>query len=250
MGRIKFLDVFIDNLSMQEVVGYIERFVNTKRPHQLVAVNAAKIVKMRQDRRLAELINSSDLIFADGQAVVSASRILGCSLKERVAGIDLMQELVKLALDRKYKLYFLGAKKEIVKKVVDIYKESLSRINILGWHHGYFSSQEEEKAVIEEIRRLKPDILFVAMGTPKKEYWIRDNLMYLGVPVCMGVGGSFDVIAGVLKRAPKWMQEIGMEWFFRFISEPRRLWKRYLVSNTVFIWLVFKEKCKVLLGWS
>lgn len=243
MGRVKFLDFYIDNISMQEALGRVDRFVDSRRPHQLVAVNAAKVVRMQQDARLAELIGSSDLIFADGQAVVGASRFLGSNLKERVAGIDLMNEIVKHSSRKGYSIYFLGAREEIVRKVVEVYKTRFPQINIAGWHNGYFESDKEEQAVIDEIRGLRPDILFVAMGTPKKEYWIRDNLMRLMVPVCMGVGGSFDVIAGALKRAPGWMQRIGLEWFFRFLNEPRRMWKRYLIGNTLFMWLVLREKC-------
>ena len=242
MVRVKFLDFHIDNISMQEALSQVDRFVDSKRPHQLVAVNAAKIVKMQQDRKLAKLIDSSDLIFADGQAIVGTSRFLGCRLKERVAGIDLMSEIIKRSSIKGYSMYFLGAKEEVVQKLVDIYRKKFPKIEIVGWHGGYFESRAEEKTVINEIKRLKPDILFVAMGTPEKEYWIRNNLKYLDVPVCMGVGGSFDVVAGLVKRAPRWMQKIGMEWFFRFLSEPKRMWKRYLVGNTLFMWLVFKKK--------
>ena len=242
MNRIKFPLSFIDNVSMEEAISIIDGFVASGRPHQLVAVNAAKIVKMQKDRGLGDLVNSSDLVFADGQAVVWASRFLGWPLKQRVAGIDLMQAIVEHGSSRRYKLYFLGAKEDVVKKAVCIYRKKFPRINITGWHNGYFKSREEEKMVIEEIKGLRPDVLFVAMGSPKKEYWIRDNLLYLDVPVCMGVGGSFDVIAGYVKRAPKWMQGIGLEWFFRFLNEPRRLWKRYLFTNIAFIRLVLKEK--------
>ncbi|MDP8229675.1 MAG: WecB/TagA/CpsF family glycosyltransferase [Candidatus Gorgyraea atricola] len=242
MKRVKFLNSFIDNVSMKEAINIIDGFVASGRPHQLVAVNATKIVKMQKDKQLRDLVNSSDLVFADGQAVVTGSRILGSSLKQRLAGIDLMQEIVRRANTRKYSLYFLGAKEHVVRKLVDIYKERFPELEIAGWHDGYFESADHERKVIQGIKGLRPDVLFVAMGTPKKEYWIRQNLEELGIPVCLGVGGSFDVIAGYVKRAPKWMQGIGLEWFFRFLSEPRRMWKRYLFSNTTFIWMVMREK--------
>ncbi len=242
MSRVKFLDFFMDNISMEEALDYVDRFIASRKPHCIMAVNAAKIVRMRHDRKLAGVINSSDLIFADGQAVVAASRFLGYPLKERVAGIDLMQEIIKRAAAKKYRLYLLGAKQDIVEKVVDIYRRKFFDIDITGWHSGYFKSADEERMVINQIKDLKPDILFVAMGTPKKEYWIADNLDDLDVPVCMGVGGSFDVVAGVVKRAPGWMQRAGLEWFFRLLNEPGRLWKRYLATNAAFIWLVLKHK--------
>ena len=242
MKRVKFLNSFFDNVSMKEAIGIIDGFVSSRRPHQLVAVNAAKMVKMQKDKQLRDLINSSDLVFADGQAVVSGSRILGSALKERLAGIDLMQEIVRRANTKKYSLYFLGAKEHVVRKLVDIYKERFPELEIAGWHNGYFESVDQERKVIQEIKGLRPDVLFVAMGTPRKEYWIRQNLEELGIPVCLGVGGSFDVIAGYVKRAPKWMQGIGLEWFFRFLSEPKRMWKRYLFTNTAFIWMILRKK--------
>jgi N-acetylglucosaminyldiphosphoundecaprenol N-acetyl-beta-D-mannosaminyltransferase len=242
MERIKFLDSIIDNISLEEAVGYVDSFVISGRPHQIVAINAAKIVKMQHDRRLADIINSCSLIFPDGKAVVWAARFLGNPLKQRVAGIDLMQEVVKLAFDKKYRLYFLGAREDVVRKVVNIYKTEFPGIDIVGWHNGYFKTSLREGEVIEEIKRLKPQILFVAMGSPLKEYWIEKNFEYLGVPVCMGVGGSFDVVGGFTKRAPGWIQDVGLEWFFRFLNEPRRLWKRYLYTNAAFIWLLLKQK--------
>lgn len=241
MERVNFLDSFIDNVSREEILDRVDGFIDSGKVHQLVAVNAAKMVRMSEDERLSGLINSCSLIFADGQAVVWASRFLGRPLKERVAGVDLMQAIIEQASKKGHKVYFLGAREEVVRKIVCIYKKRFSDICITGWHNGYFKS-EEERAVIEEIKVLRPDILFVAMGSPDKEYWINRNLSYLGVPVCMGVGGSFDVIAGFTSRAPKWMQDIGLEWFFRFMNEPRRLWKRYLFTNLKFVLSVLKER--------
>jgi len=242
MDRVKFLDFFIDNFSMEEILEKADYFIASGKPRQLVAINAAKVVKMRHDAELADIVRSSGIVFADGQSVVWASGFLGFRLKQRVAGIDLMQELVKRAARKGYRIYFLGAKKDVVEKLADVYKKDFPGINIAGWHDGYFKEGEEERAVLDDIKMSRPDILFVAMETPKKEYWIRDNLEYLQVPVCMGVGGSFDVAAGFTKRAPLCMQRSGLEWFFRFLKEPGRMWKRYLVTNSLFIWFVLKEK--------
>lgn len=241
MGRVNFLDYSIDNISMEEALKRVDDFVGSGRPHQLVAVNAAKIVRMKKDESLRKLVDSCSLVFADGQAVVWASRFLGRPLKERVAGIDLMEAIIKKAYEKKYRLYFLGAREEVVRKIADIYKERYPGIVIAGWHNGYFK-KEEEKDLVDGIKRLKPDILFVAMSSPRKEYWIKDNLSHIGAGVSMGVGGSFDIVAGLTKRAPKWAQDMGLEWFFRFLNEPGRLWKRYLFTNLGFISLVMREK--------
>jgi len=209
--------------------------------NQLLTTCVGKIVKMHEDKKLKGLVNSCDLVFTDGQPIVIISKWFGEPLKERVSGIDLMHEIVKHSQEKKYRLYFLGAREEIVRKTVAIYKNKFPGLYVSGWHNGYFNSRADEKNVIEEIKNLKPDVLFVAMGSPKKEYWIRENLEYLQVPVCLGVGGSFDVIAGYVKRAPMWMQTCALEWFFRFLCEPRRMWKRYLFTNTAFIWMVLKQ---------
>lgn len=246
MERISFLNTFVDNVSLEEALGRVEAFVSSGTPHQLVALNAAKVVDIQRDTVLCRIVNSSSLIFADGQSIVSASKFLGYVLKERVAGIDLMQEIVRLADKNGYTLYFLGAKQEVVGRLVSIYKKGFPGLRILGWHNGYFKSEDEEINVIKQIKMLKPDIMFVAMPTPKKEYWVREHIKYLGVPVSMGVGGSFDVAAGFIKRAPKWMQRAGLEWLFRLLKEPRSKWKRYLFTNIAFIWLVLKRKFELL----
>jgi N-acetylglucosaminyldiphosphoundecaprenol N-acetyl-beta-D-mannosaminyltransferase len=209
-----------------------------------VVVNAGKIVAMQADTRLRKSVNSSDIVNADGQAVVWASRFLGNPLKERVAGIDLMENLVDLANKNEYKIYFFGATEEVVKKVVENYSNRYSEKLIAGYRNGYFT-KEEEKQIAVEISESEANILFVAISSPKKENFLFDNNEILKkVNFIMGVGGSFDVVAGKVKRAPLWMQKIGLEWFYRFLQEPKRMWKRYLVGNTKFIFIVLRERFK------
>ncbi|WP_343486908.1 WecB/TagA/CpsF family glycosyltransferase [Allomuricauda sp. d1] len=200
---------------------------------------------MQKDLVLRESVNSADLINADGQAVVWASKFLGQPLKERVAGIDLMQRLVCLASREKYKIFFLGAKEEIVTKVVETYSQKYSQDIIAGFRNGYFDKNEEEK-VAEEIQNSGANILFVAISSPKKEKFLYYNKEKLSkINFVMGVGGSFDVVAGIVKRAPIWMQKTGFEWLYRLMQEPRRMWKRYLIGNSKFIFLVLKERLGV-----
>jgi len=164
-------------------------------------------------------------------------------LPERVAGIDLMEELVKLASDKGYRLFFLGAKEEIVKSVVDIYSKKYGHKIIAGYRNGYFK-KEDEANIAQQIADSNADILFVAISSPKKEIFLNTYKHLIKTPFIMGVGGSFDVISGFVKRAPKWMQDWGLEWFYRTMQEPRRMWKRYLFGNSTFIYLVLKEKVK------
>jgi len=242
--RIELLSTRIDNLSMQETLFLVDAKIKAKESLHHSVVNAGKIVAMQSDVQLRESVNSADLINADGQAVIWASKLLGKPLKERVAGIDLMQNLVELAHKKNYKIYCLGAKEEVVSKVVSHYKEKYSPKIIAGYRNGYFTKEEEPK-VAKEIAESGANILFVAINTPKKENFLYENRETLKVVnFIMGVGGSFDVVSGLVKRAPLWMQRSGLEWFYRLIQEPKRMWKRYLIGNSKFIFLILKEKFK------
>lgn len=227
---------------MVETLNTVKGAIDTNQQIHHVVVNAGKIVAMQKDLQLRQSVNESDLINADGQAVVWASKVLGKPLKERVAGIDLMVNLVKMAHEKNYKIFFFGAKEDIVKKVVATYSDKYSSEIIAGYRNGYFK-KEEERDIAREISESGAHILFVAISSPTKENFLYENRDILNkVNFVMGVGGSFDVVAGKVKRAPFWMQKSGLEWFYRFIQEPKRMWKRYLIGNSKFIWLVIKEK--------
>ena len=150
-----------------------------------------------------------------------------------------MERLIPIAAEKGYSVYFLGAKQEVVEKVVDTYRHLYPKLNISGFRNGYWD-KKQEKEVVAKVKEANPDILFVGMSSPKKEYFLHNHLDYMNVPFAMGVGGSFDVVAGLAKRAPLWMQNYGLEWFFRFIQEPGRLWKRYLKGNIAFAKLLAK----------
>jgi len=229
---------------MQETLTVVDNTISKGEQLHHVVVNAGKIVAMQSDLKLRQSVNESDLINADGQAVVWASRMLNKPLKERVAGIDLMVNLVELAHKKKYKVFFFGAKEEVVKAVVDNYSNTYSPEIIAGYRNGYFK-KEEEQDIAREIANSGANMLFVAISSPTKENFLYDNKALLNkVNFIMGVGGSFDVVSGKVKRAPLWMQNSGLEWFYRFSQEPKRMWKRYLVGNSKFIGLVLNEKRK------
>ena len=229
---------------MKETVQIIDNAIKEGKHIHHAVVNAAKIVKMQEDKELYNSIVNADIINADGMPIVWASRLLGKPLPERVAGIDLMQELIKLAYNRKYKIFFFGAKEEVVKKVVEKYSREYSPEIIAGYRNGYYS-EEEEPLIAKQIAESGANILFVGISSPKKEKFLYKYKHILkNVNFIMGVGGSFDVIAGKIKRAPKWMQKCGLEWVYRLVQEPRRMWRRYLIGNTKFIILVIKEFLK------
>lgn len=239
---VNFLGIPLDSLTMMETISKVDNAICSNARINHVVINAGKVVSMQTDKQLMESVVSCDIINADGLAIVWASRFLGGYLPERVAGIDLMQELVKLAAEKNYKCFFLGAKEDVVKKVVNIYTQKYGPSIIAGYRNGYFKKEEEE-VVARQIADSGAQLLFVAVTSPKKENFMYAHRNLLSkVNFTMGVGGTFDVVAGFTKRAPVWMQKIGMEWFFRFMQEPGRLWKRYLIGNSKFIYLVMKQK--------
>ena len=241
--RYPIFNTYVDALSMTETIEKVEAIIQAQRPVQHVVINASKINLMQKDRRLTEIVNSCPIINADGASILWAAKILKIPVRERVTGIDLFLNLVSKADEKGYKIFLFGAKEEVVQKVKDIFEKKYKNLQIVGIRNGYFSSGQEME-IAEQIRRAKPDMLFVACSSPKKEYWINKYLEKMEVPFVMGVGGSFDVVAGITDRAPGWMQRHGLEWFYRFIQEPKRMWKRYIVGNFKFVILTIKARLK------
>jgi len=238
--RALVLGCEIDRVRMTEAVALCRVAVEKQGFLQHMALNAAKIVSLRADSRLREAVAQSELVTADGQSVVWASRLLRDPLPERVAGIDLMEELFALAEREAYRVYLLGATDDTLGRAVERLLERHPALAIAGSHHGYFS-EAESTVICERIKTAAPDVLFVAMSSPRKEHWLAQHGRALGVPVIMGVGGALDVTAGDVRRAPPRLQALGLEWAYRLLQEPRRLSRRYLVTNTRFILLVAGE---------
>lgn len=241
--RTEICSIPVDVLTMRQTLEQIESAILEKKQIHHVVINAAKVVNAQKDIELRNAITSCDIINADGQSVVWAARFLGEALPERVAGIDLMESLVALSGEKGYKVFLLGAKEEVVERVRQKYVAEHGTGIIAGYRNGYFKKEEEED-VAKQIAASGADMLFVAMSSPKKEIFLDTYKHLIQVPFIMGVGGSFDVVSGLVKRAPLWMQRTGLEWFYRLAQEPGRMWKRYLVGNSAFIYLVLKEKMK------
>jgi N-acetylglucosaminyldiphosphoundecaprenol N-acetyl-beta-D-mannosaminyltransferase len=230
----------IDRLDMDAAIERCDQYVRNGGFAQHMAVNSAKLVTMQRDTTMRSITARCDLVTADGQAVVWAARLLGDPLPTRVAGIDLMERLMGLAEKQGYGVYILGARSEVLEQAVANLRRRYPELRIVGYRDGYFSS-DEDAAVAETIRAAKPDMLFVAMSSPRKEYFLGEHGPNLGVRFAMGVGGAIDVVAGMTRRAPVWMQKAGLEWFYRLAQEPRRLITRYAVTNTRFIGLLAAE---------
>ncbi|MFC5512260.1 WecB/TagA/CpsF family glycosyltransferase [Massilia jejuensis] len=234
----------IDNLSMEETLGRIEEFIRSGRPHQHVVVNVDKLVKASRDEGLRRIINACALVNADGMPVVWASRLLGKALKERVAGVDLFEALMRRSSERGWRVFLLGARAEVVAAVAEAYRRRFPELVVAGWRDGYWQGEAEEAQVVEQVRASGADLLFVAISSPKKEQFLGRWQTTMRVPFAMGVGGTFDVAIGRVKRAPRWMQRAGLEWLYRFLQEPRRMFRRYFIEDMAFVWLLIKEAAR------
>ncbi|MFQ5494520.1 MAG: WecB/TagA/CpsF family glycosyltransferase [Phycisphaerae bacterium] len=233
----------IASLTMSEVLDIVDQRVDSREPLLLGVVNAAKLVNMRRDVTLREAVLESDLILADGMSVVWASHLLPSTsggLPERVPGIDLMHGMLERGSRRRYRVYLLGARDEVVDISAATIEQMYPGVRVVGRRNGYFRSDQEEE-IVGEIRASRADLLFVAMSPPKKEVFLARWHQELGVPVCHGVGGAFDVLAGKTRRAPPRWQRWGLEWLYRILQEPGRMWRRYLVTNTYFCAMVLRE---------
>jgi N-acetylglucosaminyldiphosphoundecaprenol N-acetyl-beta-D-mannosaminyltransferase len=234
------LGVPVAAVTMDEALDLVHDAIEDRRPLHIGVVNAAKMVNMARDPELRDAVLASNVIFADGMSVVWASRLLGERLPERVTGIDLMTGILERGKERGYRVYLLGAEAEVVGTVASIVRRDYPGVVITGFRDGYFK-RDEEPLVAQEIAAGKPDVLFVAMTSPKKERFLAQWGPSLGVHVYHGVGGSFDVVAGKVKRAPRAWRALGLEWLYRLLQEPGRLWKRYVYTNSMFVWLVVCE---------
>lgn len=237
---IKILDVNIDQANMEQSVARVRELIfDHKKPSLVVTPNSEMIAMAAEDSELARILNSADLATADGIGVVLASKILGEPLEERVAGFDLISSLFEEFAAEAINFYFLGSKPGIVDRAVENLKESYPNLNIAGYHHGYLDRENQQK-IIEEINSKNIDLLLVGMGVPLQEKFLDNNLKDLNVGAAVTVGGSFDVLAGEVNRAPLWMQKAALEWFYRLLQEPSRFGR--MLSLPKFIYLVLKSK--------
>jgi N-acetylglucosaminyldiphosphoundecaprenol N-acetyl-beta-D-mannosaminyltransferase len=239
--RSHLLGLAVDAMTMDEVLERLHDSLESRARTTVGVVNAAKVVNLRSDTALRDSLLRCDLLLADGQSVVWASRVLGVPIPERVAGIDLFERLLDLAHVEGRSVYLLGAKPDVLARLCEHIAEHWPGLRLAGARDGYFSD-EEGPDVARDIADSHADMLFIGMTSPKKEIFLDVYGDQLKIPVQHGVGGSFDVLAGVVRRAPEMWQRLGMEWAFRVVQEPRRLWKRYLTTNTTFLVLLARER--------
>jgi N-acetylglucosaminyldiphosphoundecaprenol N-acetyl-beta-D-mannosaminyltransferase len=237
--RENFLGAPIDRLTLAQTVAAADQAIQSRRTCQHVCINVAKFVSMRTDAELDRDVRSSHIVSVDGMGILWAARLLGIAIPERVAGIDVMDGVVRLCADNGYRPYFLGATPSVLEKAIAALRNRFPGLVIAGFRDGYFT-RESELAVVAAIRSARADCLFIGMPTPRKERFLAHHRDELAVPFIMGVGGAFDVVAGQVRRAPRFVQKIGLEWLFRTAQEPVRLGPRYVVSNVAFAGILTK----------
>ena len=238
-NRVEILGVEVDSVTMREAVEFVENLIDARQPSLVATANAEMLLRATHDEELKKILNSAALVVPDGAGTVWAAHHLGFDMPERVAGFDLVQELLKVAPSKSQKIFFFGSAPGVAEKAKSKAEELYSGINIVGVRDGFFSA-DDEPAIIEQIKNAQPDILLAALGVPKQEKWLAKHKEILNVPVSIGVGGTLDVMAGVVKRAPLWMQKAKLEWLFRAMLQPSRAGR--LVALPKFVWKVHNSK--------
>ena len=238
--RVEFLDTPLHLLTMAETLDIATEAMTRRRPLHHTVVNVAKLVNMRKNAELREDVASADLINVDGAGVVWGARMFGIKVTERVAGVDIMENLFRICAEKGFKPFLLGAEQDVLDRVVARLGRDYPDLKVAGTQHGYFPETWEGE-VVAKINASGADCLFVAMPTPRKERFLKQHREMLQASFVMGVGGSFDVYGGKVARAPKLVQKLGLEWAFRVAQEPGRLWRRYYDTNTAFAALLWTE---------
>ncbi|MGL4731220.1 MAG: WecB/TagA/CpsF family glycosyltransferase [Clostridium sp.] len=245
MSRIKFLNTEVDNLTIDEAVKRIDKLAKDKRPSYIVTPNVDHIVKLETDSEFREVYKDADLILTDGMPLLWISKFKGEQIKEKVSGSDLFPKVCELAAQKGYKIFLLGAAEGVANTAAENLKSKYKGLNIVGTYspsYGFEKNDNEINEIITKINDVKPDILAVGLGAPKQEKFIHKYKSKLQVPVSLAIGASIDFEAGNIKRAPKWMQNSGLEWFYRLSKEPKRMFKRYLVDDLKVISIIRKYR--------
>lgn len=243
----KLLGLNIRNETFADAITEVGECIGSRRKRIYFPINVDMIVKCRKDTEFGSILKSNSDLLPDGMPIIWAAKFLGNSIKEKLSGSDLFPALCKFAAEKGYKVFFLGAEPSVAEKAADMLKTKYASLKIAGIYspaHGFEKIEAENQKIVNMINASEADILFIGLGAPKQEKWIWEHKNLVNVPITLCVGASFDFVAGKVKRAPKWMRQSGFEWLWRLVMEPRRLWKRYLVDDMQFFWLVLKERMR------
>ena len=231
--QIDLLNVRVDRVDFSAVMGQIRQAIQLRQPRQLVTVNVDFIKLAKADSNFRRLINTSDISVADGMPLLWAARLIGAPLPERITGTDLVLGCAQIAAEEGHRLFLLGAAPGVAEQAGAELQRRFPGLTICGSYAPPFGNwaEDEDRRIIQRVQAARPDVLFVAFGAPRQDVWIREHMAELNVPICAGIGGALNFLAGKIRRAPQWMQDFGLEWLYRVAQEPGRLWKRYLLED-------------------
>ena len=243
--KVNLCGVNIDALSFDEVISIVEqKLLSDRKPNYIVTPNAQHIVILQKDRHFQKIYHNAFLSVPDGVPLLWAAKLMNAPLKGRVNGTDLFEKLCEVSAEKGFKVFLLGGRPQAADRTAEVLCQKHPQLQIVGTYcppYGFEQDTKEPEKIEAKIKAAAPDILFVALGSPKQEKWIDANYQKLGIPISIGIGASFEFVSGMVRRAPKWMQKLGWEWLYRLLVEPRRLWKRYIFGNALFIFLVLKQ---------
>jgi N-acetylglucosaminyldiphosphoundecaprenol N-acetyl-beta-D-mannosaminyltransferase len=245
LPEASILGVRFHIVSTKETLQQIDAFVHNGGQYQICIPNVDCVMLAQKDREFLRILNQAHLSVPDGMGVVYASRFLGNALKENVKGRILAIHICRLASERGYSVFLMGGGPGIPAKAAEVLSRQFPELHVVGTLSPSFNFQndeEENSEIIGKLKEANPDILFVGLGAPKQDKWIAENLHKTNVKVALGIGGTFDIISGRIKEAPRWMTDVGLEWLFRLTREPGRLWKRYLIRDPKFFWKIVEQK--------
>lgn len=234
MTRMKFMNIEIDNVTMEEALMRIDYLIKIKKNAYVVTPNVDHIVQIETNSELRQVYNDANLILTDGKPLIWLSKLYGNTIKEKISGSDLFPKLCKMAELKGYSLYFLGAAPGVAIKAAENLKVKFPKLKIVGTYSpsmGFENNRNEIDKIVSDINKAQPDILIVALGCPKQELFIYRYREALNVPISLGLGATLDFVAGNIKRSPKWMSNIGLEWLYRTAQDPKRLIKRYFIND-------------------
>lgn len=244
MDHIELFGIRFDNFDFDDLAAYLDKTIAAGEPTYLLTCNVDHVMGVQQDTLFRQIYREAHAVVADGMPIVWTSKLAGTPLKRRVAGSDLLTELGLWLEAKRFRLFFLGAAEGVAEEAKRRLLEQFPALSIVGCYsppYGFENMAEENAKIVAMIRAAKPDILLVGAGAPKQEKWIYSHFRECGVPVSIGVGATFDFLAGKIRRAPGWMQRAGLEWMWRLMQEPGRLWRRYLLQDTKFLRLMLAE---------
>lgn len=245
MSRIKFMNTEIDNLTMQEALSEIEKRIEERHSAYIVTPNVDHIVQLEKDKELQKVYANASLILTDGKPLLWIAKYYGTPIKEKISGSDLFPLLCQLAAKKQYTMFFLGAAEGVAAKAAKNLMKKYKGLNVVGTYsppYGFEKSEKELYKIENIIKQKKPDILIVGLGCPKQEKYMYYNYQRLQVPVSLGLGASLDFEAGIVKRAPKWMSQHGLEWLYRITQDPKRMIKRYIIDDRKILKLIWKYR--------